>query len=762
MSRSWRTPYDLLVRAPNALSGAEQQLKTIDPGGIEQTYGGITQAQVHMIAHLAHVAVAAPEATVGWITLHPYLPLTVSTPGMYRITTTLRTAAAPHALVRVQRLFLVLPLGRYVQVAGQESQGLVSVIPLDATGRATLMASWSLPTLLTGIDPTAEAHLVGLVWHPTQTGKNGLPLLMDTHSWTAIDAAIQVEQAALPQTAIQLSTLQEQTSAFLWQTIMHKQLDAPTLLALLASELRLADQQSGDTPLQGGGVTRYARVAFTPLEGGVPPALVVSDVGDDSNGAVVRLALLPEATTPWVALEQGRSGDFSTFDATKLPGLSGNSTTSVPLGLYSPISSTLAPELWPQHAIISWPPLLFTTIQVACALTGMQCISAVRVRVAGIGAFGPRSESLLQGVAMDIEKHTGLHVDVLTGASGQLLMIRGGTVSAAIPPFSELWIQPYAALTITRGVNGANVLLLLAVLSIAALALIAAGLLAAQSRQKDIALLADTGWTRQLLEVESALEAGVTAVLALLPTGLCVWILEKLAVPLASPFLIMSIAGLSVLLYSVVVTIGTQRMTRCQTRIRSVVRKQWTQGAWWWMLVMRQFAYRRGSAALVIVSTAGACGLVCFMLMVQMLIDGILYATLLGQQVQVNLSAVHVAIAVLTCVSALLTISLTLLLVVRERVQEFMMLLSFGWTRQAIIFEILREGVLLGLCGGFIGGCVAVLLFGACYHVWLPLMAALYIVGASIAGMVVCLFGAGYPVWGIVTQLKYVSQVGDA
>ncbi len=758
VSHSWRTPYDLLVRAPDALSPVERQLKTVDPGTIEQTYGGITQEQVATVAHLAHVAVAAPEATVGWITLHPYMAVSITQSGFYRITTTLTGADGTHVVDSVHQVFVVVPLAQYAQFAGQISQGMVSAVPLARQGPTTLIASWSLPTLLTGIDPTAEANLVGLAWHPIQTGQNGLPLLMDMHPWTALHATLQVEQAPISSMNGMLALLQHQSPAFAWHPFMQKQLDASMLLAILASELRQTDQPD-NAPSQGGGVTRYARVMYT-LAAGSRTMLTLASIGRDSSGVVTRLLLFPDATTPWVALKQSGGGNFSTFDATKLPGAQSNAKASVPLGLYYPTSSTLAPTLWAQYAIISWPPLLFTTVQAACALTGKHCISAIRVRVADLGPFGARSESLLRQVALDIEKHTGLHVDILTGASGQVLLVQEEASNAIMQPFSEIWIQPYAALTITSGVNEVNIALLVAVLSVAGLALVAAGLLAAQSRQKDIALLADTGWTPRLLWIESVLEAGMIASLALLPAGVCVWLVEKMALPIASPMLIAGVAAAAALLYSIVVAVGTSHMSRQRTRTYSTKRKQWTRGDWWWMMLIRQWAYRRGSAFLVVVATAGACGVVCFMVLVQSVIDGILYATLLGQQVQVSLSFIHVVIAILTCVSALLTVTLTLLLVVRERSQEFTMLLSLGWTRRTVMYQLMREGALLGLYGGLAGGCAAVLILSVGYQVWSPYIFMLSIVGTAVAGLLVGISGVGYPAWKMLIRLQSANTSG--
>jgi putative ABC transport system permease protein len=775
VSRSWHATYDLLVRAPAALSPVERQLGIVDPSGPEQTYGGISLAQVATIAHIPHVAVAAPEAVVGWVPLQPYVPVTFTQPGLYRVTTSL--APLPRARfpmmpdqhtdeAEVRTTYMVLSLAAYMHAAGPSDAAGNIAVPLDATGTATVAASWPLSALLVGIDPAAEARLVGLRWqpadsHPTSVGE--LPLLMDTHPWTPLTATVTVERALHPQKA------GESDWTMLWQ----QQFDAHDLLTLLAHELGDQSQRIDTAPLQGGGVARYARTGYTVLQssstGGTPPVLAVLSAGTDAQGPLVRLPLLPQATTPWVALG-GSTGTFATFDPTTLPTLHDSASLSVPLGLYRPEPAGVEPDLFPQYSVVSWPPLLLTTVSAACALTGTRCISAVRVRIAGLGPFGPRSEALLQQVAADIEGRTGLHVDILAGASGRPLTVQApwpflcighsavlpaGQLTSPPPQgnksaesgcsLSAIWVQPHAAVTIAGGVNAANVLLLLAAAGVAALALIAAALLAASSRRADMQLLAQTGWSGGRILIESALEGGATAVLAALPAWVLTLLLNRLGAPVVAPGIVLGSLSAAALLYTSIV-VGATRAAFAN-RSGRFRRARWIgkNSPWWWVMLRRSVGWRRGSATLVGVAAGGACGLVSLMALVRWGLDGILYTTLLGRQVQVSLSAIHIVAALLTCASATLTAGLTLLLVVRERRREFGMLLALGWTGRAIAAEIMREGVALGFLGGLSGGIVAAALFLGLYHVWPPLILTGGVLGAALLGAFLCAIGVGYP-----------------
>ncbi len=739
VSRSWHTTYDLLVRTPDSLSTAEQQLHIVDPSALEQTYGGISLAQLNTIAHIAHVAVAAPEAIVGWITLRPYVPLTFTQQGVYRVTTGLNENATKMHTTTTH-FFVVVPLATYTRLAAIQPLANTTYVPLESSNSTTVAASWQLQTLLAGIDANAESQLVGLHWHPStrqDAGASSLPLLMNTHAWAPLAATMTVEQAQLP---VDVASFQPEDTHYSWTHVSQRLFDGPALLTLLAHELSTHTQQNF-APLQGGAVTRYARVNYVPSQ---QSQLVLQNVGADVGGLLTRFPLLPQATAPWLALNNGTSS-FSTFDATQLALKQDN--TSAPLGLYQPLSGDTNPGLSPTHTVTSWPPLLLTTLAAACQLTGQRCISAIRVRVADLGPFGQQSESLLQQVAMDIQGRTGLHVDVITGASGRPLTVQSaaGSTNASTIPFSEVWIQPYAAVTITSGVNVANILLLIAAVSVALLALIASALLSANGRISDVRLLLDTGWSRPLLLSEATIEAGVAALLAAFPAWLVSLLLTRLGVPAVPTVVVVGVLAVAVVLYVIVVLIATQAMVFIRKRSVRRERLLWLRGSWWWMMFRRQASWRRGSTALVVVAVMGACGLVCFMLLVQAAIDGILYATLLGREVQVSLSTTHILAALLTCISAVLTTALTLLLVVRERLPEFSTLLAVGWTRRNIAFEIVRESMLLGLLGGLLGGLIAEFCFIALYHIWSWQLCLTYIATAGVLGTGLCVCSALYP-----------------
>lgn len=107
--------------------------------------------------------------------------------------------------------------------------------------------------------------------------------------------------------------------------------------------------------------------------------------------------------------------------------------------------------------LITQPPLALTTIAAASELVGKYCISAIRVRVAGVVTLGQESWKHIQQVAQEIRQQTGLQVVVTLGSSPQPTLVyvpgvRAGTSGAeqTVAPVGwveERWIQIGVGLT---------------------------------------------------------------------------------------------------------------------------------------------------------------------------------------------------------------------------------------------------------------------------------------------------------------------------
>lgn len=171
----------------------------------------------------------------------------------------------------------------------------------------------------------------------------------------------------------------------------------------------------------------------------------------------------------------------------------GHSTTSVTL-----LPTTNA------AGFIAQPPLALTTLAATRELIGDNCISAIRVRVAGVVTAGQESWKHIQFVAQEIRQQTGLQVVVTLGSSPQPTLVyvpgvRAGTLEAeqTIAPLGwveERWIHIGVGLTYLGQLGATRFLLLGTVLAVCLGYLCIAFSALVSSQRRDVAILSMLGW----------------------------------------------------------------------------------------------------------------------------------------------------------------------------------------------------------------------------------------------------------------------------
>ncbi len=221
------------------------------------------------------------------------------------------------------------------------------------------------------------------------------------------------------------------------------------------------------------------------------------------------LTLEAEITTPCKERQrQTRPFQYisvGAFDSGEL-GLSAEGLTIVPLELYFPPQITLlydengapvAPKIIrpssPQITTTLYfhpPPLLLTTLEAARAIAGDDCISAIRVRVAGVDRFSPEAQSKIEAVAAEIINRTGLDVDIVVGSSPRPVLVH----LPGIGYVEEYWVQKGVALTTHREVQRANLLLFAAMLAVCALFIFNTTSTTVAGRIGEFGLLKALGW----------------------------------------------------------------------------------------------------------------------------------------------------------------------------------------------------------------------------------------------------------------------------
>jgi putative ABC transport system permease protein len=164
---------------------------------------------------------------------------------------------------------------------------------------------------------------------------------------------------------------------------------------------------------------------------------------------------------------------------------------------------TFLPTTNPTGFVVQ-PPLALTTIAAARELVGEHCISAIRVRVAGVVTPGQESWKHIQQVAQEIRQQTGLPVIVTLGSSPQptLVNVPGIHVGefdvtqniAPIGWVEERWIHIGVGLTYLNQLGSTRLLLLGAVLAVCLGYLAVAFSALVSSQRREFAILNVLGW----------------------------------------------------------------------------------------------------------------------------------------------------------------------------------------------------------------------------------------------------------------------------
>ena len=209
VSEHWRGAYDLLVRAPSAVSALEQRTGLVEGNYLGTPQGGITRAQVELIRSIGDVEVAAPVATVGYmrnIIGSVGADFTAEANTLYRFEVTLRQDGQS---IYHQVGFLSLNMEEYRQFhgTGGDPDAFARVlftygtyncaVPLGAgVPRVACLHYAELPplwTLVAGIDPEEESKLVGL-----DRAVRGKPLSSGLKSATESVFGMPVRKTAIP------------------------------------------------------------------------------------------------------------------------------------------------------------------------------------------------------------------------------------------------------------------------------------------------------------------------------------------------------------------------------------------------------------------------------------------------------------------------------------------------------------------------------------------------------------------------------------
>lgn len=224
LEKRWTASYDIVVRPVGSRSITENK-HLLEPDYLSGLFGGISLNQWHTIQKIQGVSVAAPIAMIGYI---PYTAtfktIHIKPKGVYRYTEKMITDTGPRNLVDQFHNYFIngISLMQSRKLATYEFQG-------QLYGDSSV--------LLAGIDPKAEAQLVGLnhavvkkgnsryfkngdtvsVSHPNPGGKYRIPVLVSNLNYVNETFRYTIQRLKVPLNQKTLDTMTHGTNPINFQ-----------------------------------------------------------------------------------------------------------------------------------------------------------------------------------------------------------------------------------------------------------------------------------------------------------------------------------------------------------------------------------------------------------------------------------------------------------------------------------------------------------------------------------------------------------------
>jgi len=424
------------------------------------------------------------------------------------------------------------------------------------------------------------------------------------------------------------------------------------------------------------------------------------------------------------------------YDPAEL-GIEPDGLVDVPLELYYPPLALLkyGPDGSPQEpqlmrptlrgggSYLLPPPYGLVTLDTAEWLTGREdCIAGIRVRVARVGERNAISQARVEAVADEIERRTGLHVDITLGSAlnRTLVSIPGWEDSPPTGYVEEGWVVKGANLAIGQETHWANLTVFVAALvtCLSAVAILMAS--SVLSRSAQWALLHALGWrpraVRGLVLREAALLGAVGGLLGL-GVG---WLGGRLAqIQLAQAQLLAAPAATCLLcvgaaLYAV--RLQRQNATRPDRALRQGAAspgRRWPRVVSLWSFSLRGAIGRWGLAGLAWLALAAAVALCLLLLGVGDRLDATWGATRLGEHIGGMARGYYGLLLVVCLAVAAAAITDLMASEARRRRGEIGACLAVGWRPGHVVGVFVRQATLLGLAAGLTGSVVALALLVA-------------------------------------------------
>ncbi len=604
------------------------------------------------------------------------------------------------------------------------------------------------------IDPQAEQELLGLeevlvegrylssadtYKGPNDTYSYSIPVLINASSFQNITINIKTYQLTDPAQQNLSQSLSNEGLSYLEG--MQSELLGEKITTLHDYFLQYIKNSMARGGLVGGTMSTYLRpspVQYTQIEG-QETALSISPFGTSQYGPIPGVSSNPAQGAYRKALRDdfvlvkkhiGYTFEFAPVGIYDLTGLGGSTINQVPQELYSAPTALLREDgdgnvlqqdvtIIPTNnplGYLSQPPVMLTTLSAAKFLAQRDdYISAVRIRVAGVETAGEASQRKIEKVAREIEKLTGLQVDITLGSSPQTMLVdvQGSEKVQALGKIEELWVRQLVGITLQRDFTRFDSLLFAAMFFSFAVFLYSSVSLNLIGREQEIGVLKTIGWKdgRILgyLLSEALLLALVVGCIACLGTlGVTTWLGQPISFN-REVWIFPLMLGLFVL-GTAIPFIQTSRRTPLSLLQQGELHAGGGKASAFNMrsLTSRNISKQRLRFATATLGLIPAFLALILFLFITMIMAGELSGSLLGQHIQVLIQPYHywvMALILLVCQLILLNVNAINL---NKRKAEIGVLLTAGWKPATVLFTFLKETLYSALGSGLLAAGLAV------------------------------------------------------
>ncbi|WP_053075154.1 ABC transporter permease [Ornithinibacillus californiensis] len=404
------------------------------------------------------------------------------------------------------------------------------------------------------------------------------------------------------------------------------------------------------------------------------------------------------------------------------------------------------------YSFLTDPPGMLTTIEAAANILGEKPISAIRIKVAGVADLSDESQAILEQVASEIENRTGLITDITLGSSPQLALsyVPGLNGGEDIGWLQQPWVNIGSSISIFKETKIGFSGVVGSVIAVAIVYVWASGIVNLLARRKEFAVLLSVGWRprqlSRLLFLESSIIGIFVAVTSWMMLGF-VYISSDATISF-NRFLWTGLFGFIVYVFGsfipMLLTRNISPYEAMRTGEISVNSKRIFQTKGINRMAFNHFIGKWKRSFLSVISISLPTALLAVFLYITFRLRGIMYTSLLGEYVALEIGPAHYVAILVSLVIAILTTAEIMWQNVSERREEISLLQAIGWKRWSIRRLILAEGVFSGLFAALIGLSLAFLIMWGLYGAF-PTEEIGFILATGLIPVVIGIIGTIFP-----------------